>query len=94
MSSMNRRDNQYRQVKTTPVVLDSQTRPWLEVKDNGRSVLNHPFSFYSPDEEVEAAELNPFSFREFLRWKNQDPDHGQQHDQDQDQHEEQTHSQV
>ncbi|XP_039979126.1 endosome-associated-trafficking regulator 1 isoform X2 [Xiphias gladius] len=45
------------------------------------------------DEEVEAAELNPFSFREFLRWKNQDPDHGQQHDQDQDQHEEQTHSQ-
>lgn len=26
------------------------------------------------DEEVEAEELNPFSFREFLRWKNQDPD--------------------
>ncbi|XP_014185491.1 endosome-associated-trafficking regulator 1 isoform X2 [Haplochromis burtoni] len=25
-------------------------------------------------EEVEAEELNPFSFREFLRWKNQDPD--------------------
>ncbi|XP_023259941.1 LOW QUALITY PROTEIN: serologically defined colon cancer antigen 3, partial [Seriola lalandi dorsalis] len=27
----------------------------------------------SPDEEVEDQELNPFSFREFLRWKNQDP---------------------
>ncbi|XP_056231761.1 endosome-associated-trafficking regulator 1 isoform X2 [Seriola aureovittata] len=25
------------------------------------------------DEEVEDQELNPFSFREFLRWKNQDP---------------------
>ncbi|XP_076747367.1 endosome-associated-trafficking regulator 1 isoform X2 [Maylandia zebra] len=25
-------------------------------------------------EGVEAEELNPFSFREFLRWKNQDPD--------------------
>lgn len=23
---------------------------------------------------MEAEELNPFSFREFLRWKNQDPD--------------------
>ncbi|XP_054867796.1 endosome-associated-trafficking regulator 1 isoform X2 [Amphiprion ocellaris] len=27
-----------------------------------------------PDEEVEVEELNPFSFKEFLRWKNQDPD--------------------
>uniref|UniRef100_A0A3P8U9I8 Endosome-associated-trafficking regulator 1 n=1 Tax=Amphiprion percula TaxID=161767 RepID=A0A3P8U9I8_AMPPE len=26
------------------------------------------------DEEVEVEELNPFSFKEFLRWKNQDPD--------------------
>lgn len=33
------------------------------------------------DEELEAEELNPFSFREFLRWKNQDPD--QDHDQEQ-----------
>ncbi|XP_027140204.1 endosome-associated-trafficking regulator 1 isoform X2 [Larimichthys crocea] len=37
------------------------------------------------DEEVEAEELNPFSFREFLRWKNQEPEP------DQDQDEEQTH---
>ncbi|TMS01620.1 Serologically defined colon cancer antigen 3-like protein, partial [Larimichthys crocea] len=36
-------------------------------------------------EEVEAEELNPFSFREFLRWKNQEPEP------DQDQDEEQTH---
>ncbi|XP_071328422.1 endosome-associated-trafficking regulator 1 isoform X2 [Trachinotus anak] len=41
------------------------------------------------DEEVEAEELNPFSFREFLRWKNQDP----HQDQDQDQQEEQTQGQ-
>lgn len=25
------------------------------------------------DQEAGADELNPFSFREFLRWKNQDP---------------------
>lgn len=29
------------------------------------------------DEEVDAEELNPFSFKEFLRWKNQDPDEDQ-----------------
>ncbi|KAM7390952.1 hypothetical protein PAMP_021678 [Pampus punctatissimus] len=29
------------------------------------------------DEEVQAEELNPFSFKEFLRWKNQDPDQDQ-----------------
>nr|XP_046242409.1 endosome-associated-trafficking regulator 1 isoform X4 [Scatophagus argus] len=34
------------------------------------------------DEEVEAEELNPFSFREFLRWKNQDPDLDQDLDQE------------
>ncbi|XP_034547572.1 endosome-associated-trafficking regulator 1 [Notolabrus celidotus] len=34
------------------------------------------------DEEADAEELNPFSFKEFLRWKNQDPDE----DEDQDQH--------
>ncbi|KAM9359955.1 endosome-associated-trafficking regulator 1 [Symphorus nematophorus] len=42
------------------------------------------------DEEVQEAELNPFSFREFLRWKNQDPDQDQDPEQDLDQ--EQTHS--
>ncbi|XP_051250624.1 endosome-associated-trafficking regulator 1 isoform X2 [Dicentrarchus labrax] len=42
------------------------------------------------DEEVEAEELNPFSFKEFLRWKNQDPDPDQDLEQDLDQ--EQTHS--
>ncbi|XP_020505431.1 endosome-associated-trafficking regulator 1 isoform X2 [Labrus bergylta] len=36
------------------------------------------------DEEVDAEELNPFSFKEFLRWKNQDPD--EEPDQNQDQH--------
>ncbi|XP_059192343.1 endosome-associated-trafficking regulator 1 [Centropristis striata] len=35
------------------------------------------------DEQLEADELNPFSFREFLRWKNQD--------EDQDQDQEKTH---
>ncbi|XP_029365890.1 endosome-associated-trafficking regulator 1 isoform X4 [Echeneis naucrates] len=35
------------------------------------------------DEEVGAEELNPFSFREFLRWKNVDPHQGQDQDQDQ-----------
>ncbi|XP_044051743.1 endosome-associated-trafficking regulator 1 isoform X2 [Siniperca chuatsi] len=40
------------------------------------------------DEEVEAEELNPFSFREFLRWKSQDPEQNQDQDLDQ----EQTHS--
>ncbi|XP_051806934.1 endosome-associated-trafficking regulator 1 isoform X2 [Acanthochromis polyacanthus] len=39
------------------------------------------------DEEVEAEELNPFSFKEFLRWKNQDPDR----DPDQDPDQQQTH---
>ncbi|KAM9858337.1 endosome-associated-trafficking regulator 1 [Aulostomus maculatus] len=34
---------------------------------------------------AEAEELNPFSFREFLRWKNQDPEQEQDQDQDQDQ---------
>ncbi|XP_074527163.1 endosome-associated-trafficking regulator 1 [Halichoeres trimaculatus] len=29
------------------------------------------------DEEVDTEELNPFSFKEFLRWKNQDPDEDQ-----------------
>lgn len=29
------------------------------------------------DEEVDAEELNPFSFKEFLRWKNQDPEDDQ-----------------
>lgn len=33
------------------------------------------------DEEVDAEELNPFSFKEFLRWKNQDPDQDQSQDQ-------------
>lgn len=42
------------------------------------------------DEEVEPEELNPFSFREFLRWKNQDPDPDQDPEQDLDQ--EQSHS--
>lgn len=46
----------------------------------------------SADEEVEAEELNPFSFREFLRWKNQDPDLEQVPEQDLDQ--EQTHREV
>lgn len=46
----------------------------------------------SADEEVEAEELNPFSFREFLRWKNQDPDLDQVSEQDLDQ--EQTHREV
>ncbi|CAJ1069333.1 endosome-associated-trafficking regulator 1 [Xyrichtys novacula] len=32
------------------------------------------------DEELDAEELNPFSFKEFLRWKNQD------HEEDQNQH--------
>ncbi|XP_073322933.1 endosome-associated-trafficking regulator 1 [Pagrus major] len=41
------------------------------------------------DEEVEAEELNPFSFREFLRWKNQDPDLDQDPEQDLDQDPEQ-----
>ncbi|XP_041643960.1 endosome-associated-trafficking regulator 1 isoform X2 [Cheilinus undulatus] len=36
------------------------------------------------DEEVDAEELNPFSFKEFLRWKKQDLDQDQ--DQNQDQH--------
>ncbi|XP_018548812.1 endosome-associated-trafficking regulator 1 isoform X2 [Lates calcarifer] len=44
------------------------------------------------DEEVEAEDLNPFSFREFLRWKNQDPD--QHQDQEQEQDQEQTHSKL
>ncbi|KAM8760960.1 endosome-associated-trafficking regulator 1 isoform 4-T4 [Acanthopagrus schlegelii] len=44
------------------------------------------------DEEVEAEELNPFSFREFLRWKNQDPDLDQVSEQDLDQ--EQTHREA
>uniref|UniRef100_UPI0037E791E4 endosome-associated-trafficking regulator 1 n=1 Tax=Semicossyphus pulcher TaxID=241346 RepID=UPI0037E791E4 len=34
------------------------------------------------DEEVDAAEMNPFSFKEFLRWKNQDPDEDQDQDQE------------
>ncbi|XP_041793466.1 endosome-associated-trafficking regulator 1 isoform X2 [Chelmon rostratus] len=42
------------------------------------------------DEEVEGEELNPFSFREFLRWKNQDPDLDQ--DPEQDLGQEKTHS--
>lgn len=46
----------------------------------------------SADEEVEAEELNPFSFREFLRWKNQDPELEQVPEQDLDQ--EQTHREV
>lgn len=41
---------------------------------------------------MQAEELNPFSFREFLRWKNQDPDLDQEQDQDLDQ--ELTHSRV
>ncbi|KAM7019107.1 endosome-associated-trafficking regulator 1 [Tautogolabrus adspersus] len=36
------------------------------------------------DEEVDAEEQNPFSFKEFLRWKKQDPD--EESDQNQDQH--------
>lgn len=40
--------------------------------------------YLCPDEEVEPEESNPFSFREFLRCKNQD----------QDQDQEQTHSEV
>lgn len=42
------------------------------------------------EEEVQEEELNPFSFREFLRWKTQDPDQNQDLDPDQ----EQTHSEV
>lgn len=34
---------------------------------------------------MEAEELNPFSFREFLRWKNQDPDQDPDQDHDQEQ---------
>ncbi|KAG7218329.1 hypothetical protein INR49_020469 [Caranx melampygus] len=41
------------------------------------------------DEEVEAEELNPFSFREFLRWKKQEPPQEQDPLQDQDHQEEQ-----
>lgn len=39
------------------------------------------------DEEVEeeVEELNPFSFREFLRWKNQDPEQEQEQDPEQEQ---------
>ncbi|XP_035021245.1 endosome-associated-trafficking regulator 1 isoform X2 [Hippoglossus stenolepis] len=38
----------------------------------------------SDDEEVKAEELNPFSFKEFLRLKNQDQDQDQDQDPDQD----------
>ncbi|KAG7490794.1 hypothetical protein JOB18_042407 [Solea senegalensis] len=31
------------------------------------------------DEEMQPGELNPFSFREFLRWKNEDLDQDQEH---------------
>lgn len=43
---------------------------------------------------MEAEELNPFSFREFLRWKNQDPDEDQDQDPEQDLDQEQAHSKV
>ncbi|XP_076010314.1 endosome-associated-trafficking regulator 1 [Genypterus blacodes] len=33
------------------------------------------------DEQQEEEQLNPFSFREFLRWKNQDQDEDEDHDQ-------------
>ncbi|KAL7391008.1 hypothetical protein ABVT39_002802 [Epinephelus coioides] len=38
------------------------------------------------DEEVEAEDLNPFSFREFLRWKNQNQNQDPEQDQDQEGH--------
>ncbi|KAM7415457.1 hypothetical protein PAMA_017797 [Pampus argenteus] len=46
------------------------------------------------DEEVQGEELNPFSFKEFLRWKNQDPDQDQDQDPDQDQDQDETHRKV
>ncbi|XP_024866455.1 endosome-associated-trafficking regulator 1 isoform X2 [Kryptolebias marmoratus] len=50
------------------------------------------------DEEEEdergAEELNPFSFKEFLRWKNQDQDQDLDQNQNQDQDQEETHRKM
>ncbi|XP_054467267.1 endosome-associated-trafficking regulator 1 isoform X2 [Anoplopoma fimbria] len=48
----------------------------------------HKSLIITDDEQLESEDLNPFSFREFLRWKNQDQDPEQDLDQ------EQTHSGV